>query len=192
MQAALATLFAGSVGAVAAAILSKSSRKSWRTAAMLSNVTSGVVAGLVSSSALCGIAPLWGVAATATVAAVASKGASNLLARAGVDDVASVVPNHLVGGIVSVLSVGFFADPDYLRLTSHLPTAAAARVSAGVFIGGNGKQLLLQLLWLVLIIAWGTVCSVPLCLGLRAVGLLRSDPHPSANGVPGRIANHTL
>jgi ammonia channel protein AmtB len=183
MQAAVATLYAGAIGGLVAAFLCKPTRRSWREAATLSEVTIGLLAGLVSSASTCGVVPLWAHTVTAALAAGAAKAACRLLARAGIDDVSSVVPIHLVGGVISVLSVGLFAEADLIQQISQLPSKEAAQKSAGAFAGGDGMQLLLQFVWLLFILTWSIVITVPLCLTLRAIGHLRNDTRSSLKGM---------
>ena len=95
-----------------------------------------------------------------------------LLRHLRVDDVVSAVPIHLVSGAVSVLAPGFFASADNLMHLAKQPSRLAATRSAGVFFGGDGRQLAVQLLWLSFILLWTVVITVPLCLGLRSMGIL--------------------
>jgi ammonia channel protein AmtB len=182
VQAALATLFAGAVGGLTAMILCKPSQRTWRATSTVSKVVVGVLAGLVASTSTCSVVPLWAHSITSAIAAICAKLTCQLLSHAGIDDVSAVVPVHLVGGIISVLSVGFFAHPDLLRLLPQLPSVAATHASAGLVFGGKGHQLALQLVWILLILAWSTVLTVPTCVTLRSLGLLRNDTRSTIKG----------
>lgn len=39
-------------------------------------------------------------------------------------------------------------------------------------MGGNGQQLVVQLLWLVSIVCWSLLFTVPVCVVLQALGIL--------------------
>ena len=186
MQAAITTLFSGAVGGLTMALLCKPTRRSWRAANTLSKVVSGVLSGLVVSSATCAIAPVWAHAVTAALSAGTTKLFAKWLIRLGIDDVSSVVSVHLVGGVISVLAVGFFAQPDLLQQLPQLPSQKAAQFSAGFVYGGDGRQLVLQLVWLLLLLLWAAVTTVPLCLMLRSLGYLRNDTRSSLKGAKPR------
>lgn len=164
------------------ALLCKPTRRSWRAANTLSKVVSGVLSGLVASASTCAIAPVWSHAVTAALSAGATKLCARWLVRLGIDDVSSVVPVHMVGGVISVLAVGFFAQPELLQQLPQLPSREAAVRSAGIVYGGDGKQLALQLVWLLLLVLWAAVVTVPLCLTLRSLGYLRNDTRSSLKG----------
>ena len=141
-----------------------------------------MLAGLVASAASCGVVPLWVHAITSSVSAIAAKLISKLLIRQGIDDVTSVVPVHLVGGVISVVSVGFFAETKRIRMLPMAPSDEASQISTGIVFGGNGSQLGLQLLWLLFILAWTITITVPLCLTLRSLGHLRNDTRSTLTG----------
>jgi ammonia channel protein AmtB len=182
MQAALCTIFAGAVGGVVSALLCSHSQHTWKATSTVPRVVTGVLAALVASTCSCSIAPVWTQAVSACIAATLARWATWLLRRAGVDDVTNVVPVHLCGGIVSVITVAFFAQPQLLQQLPSLPSREAVRHSAGLAFGGNTHQLIVQLVWLLIILLWSLVITVPMCLLLRSLGCLRNDTNTTSRG----------
>jgi len=87
---------------------------------------SGAVAGLVAITPACGsLHPVWAIVLGLVAGAVCAL-AIDLKFKLGFDDSLDVVGVHLVGGLVGTLYLGFFAN------------------GTGLFMGGNGTQLLVQ------------------------------------------------
>lgn len=87
---------------------------------------SGAVAGLVAITPACAsLHPVWAIVLGLIAGAVCAL-AIELKFKLGFDDSLDVVGIHLVGGLIGTLYLGFFAN------------------STGLFMGGDGTQLLVQ------------------------------------------------
>jgi Amt family ammonium transporter len=87
---------------------------------------SGAVAGLVAITPACAsLHPIWAIVLGVVAGAVCAL-AIELKFKWGFDDSLDVVGIHLVGGLIGTLYLGFFAN------------------STGLFMGGDGSQLLVQ------------------------------------------------
>jgi len=87
---------------------------------------SGAVAGLVAITPACAsLHPVWAIVLGLVAGAVCAL-AVELKFKLGFDDSLDVVGIHLVGGLIGTLYLGFFAN------------------NTGLFMGGNGAQLLVQ------------------------------------------------
>lgn len=80
-----------------------------------------------------------------------------------IDDPVGAAPLHMGAGIAGLLCVGFLAQSDYTE----------GEDQAGIFYGGNGKQLGWQILAAIIYFAWafGT-CSI-IFYSLKRLGMLR-------------------
>jgi Amt family ammonium transporter len=81
-----------------------------------------------------------------------------------IDDPLNASAVHMGAGIVGLLSVGFFAGPQYVDHDED---------RMGVIFGGNGRQLALQLYGLAVYFAWSFGTSTILFFALRRLGWLR-------------------
>ena len=95
--------------------------KSWQEEAR--TFAQAVRVSVASVSASCTVVPLWSHFVTAPLAVLAAASTSTFLERRMVGDTAGIVAVHLVGGVISLLSVGFFARPvRFLKLSKHAVT----------------------------------------------------------------------
>lgn len=104
-------------------------------------------------------------------------GAAWLLRVMKIDDPLETIAVHLGGGIWGVLAVGFFSVEKY--------TIEAYEYANdwGVFYGGQGYQLGVQLLGIVVIFAWVTAFMLPMWLLLRALKMLRVSEEQEKRGL---------
>lgn len=109
MQAALATIFSGSVGCLTGLLQAYSMKRAGNHAEVASTWARAVRVSVVAASASCTVVPLWSHLVTAPVTVVAAGYSHTFLNRNSVYDSAGVVAVHLVGGVCSMLSVGVFA-----------------------------------------------------------------------------------
>eukprot|EP00405_Crypthecodinium_cohnii_P013575 CAMPEP_0206445124 /NCGR_PEP_ID=MMETSP0324_2-20121206/15313_1 /ASSEMBLY_ACC=CAM_ASM_000836 /TAXON_ID=2866 /ORGANISM="Crypthecodinium cohnii, Strain Seligo" /LENGTH=455 /DNA_ID=CAMNT_0053913263 /DNA_START=78 /DNA_END=1445 /DNA_ORIENTATION=+ len=119
----------------------------------------GILAGLVSITAGCAVVEPWEAIVIGLIGGLCYCGASFGLTLVKVDDVVDAFPVHGVCGFWGVLSCGLFGDPEN------------DMGGNGLFYGGD--QLRVQLLGLVMIIAWTLAWSVAIFFPLKALGLLR-------------------
>ncbi|WP_275431878.1 MULTISPECIES: ammonium transporter [unclassified Streptomyces] len=134
-------------------------------------VASAAVAGMVAITPACGEVSSLGAVCIGFTAGVVCAFAINLKYRIGVDDTLDVVGVHGWGGIVGVLSIGFFAT-------------AAMSGKKGLFYGGG-----LDLLWrqAVAVLACGTYSFVVTWLIAKAIdGTVGFRTREEYEDVPGR------
>jgi Amt family ammonium transporter len=102
---------------------------------------SGAVAGLVAITPACAsLDPIWAIL-LGIIAGVVCALAVELKYAWGFDDSLDVVGIHLVGGLVGTLYIGFFAN------------------GTGLFMGGDGTQLLVQAIAAVAVLAYSFVLA---------------------------------
>ncbi|TQK19508.1 ammonium transporter [Microbacterium sp. SLBN-154] len=102
---------------------------------------SGAVAGLVAITPACAsLDPIWAIL-LGVIAGVVCALAVELKYAWGFDDSLDVVGIHLVGGLVGTLYIGFFAN------------------GTGLFMGGDGTQLLVQAIAAVAVLAYSFVLA---------------------------------
>ena len=100
---------------------------------------SGAVAGLVAITPACAsLDPVWAILLGVIAGAVCAI-AIDLKFKLGLDDSLDVVGIHLVGGLIGTLYLGFFAN------------------GTGLFLGGDGTQLLVQAIAAFAIMAYSFV-----------------------------------
>ncbi|PPF86452.1 ammonia channel protein [Pseudoclavibacter sp. RFBJ3] len=100
---------------------------------------SGAVAGLVAITPACAsLDPVWAIVLGVIAGAVCAI-AIDLKFKLGLDDSLDVVGIHLVGGLIGTLYLGFFAN------------------GTGLFLGGDGTQLLVQAIAAFAIMAYSFV-----------------------------------
>ena len=68
---------------------------------------------------------------------------------------------------------------DQIALLPSLPAPATALFSRGLAMGGSSHQLITQLSWLVFVIGWTLLLTVPLCVVLMMLGV-----HPYTGAPP--------
>jgi len=103
---------------------------------------SGAIAGLVAITPACAaLTPTWAIVLGAVAGAVCAL-AIELKFRLGFDDSLDVVGIHLVGGLIGTLYLGFFAT------------------GTGLFMGGDGTQLLVQAIAAFSVLAYSLVATL--------------------------------
>ncbi len=102
---------------------------------------SGAVAGLVAITPACAaLDPIWALLLGLIAGAVCAL-AIDLKFKLGFDDSLDVVGIHLVGGLIGTLYIGFFAN------------------TTGLFMGGDGTQLLVQAIVAFAVMAYSFVLA---------------------------------
>ena len=146
MHAALTTLLAAAAGGlVAGAVI-------WRKTGSLdvAMTGNGVLAGLVGITAGTATMNPMGAVVTGGIAGVIVVYSVLFFDRKGVDDPVGAISVHGVCGVWGTLSVGLF---------SRYADGFVATDNAGLFYGGGGDQLLVQLIGVVLVFAWVTITT---------------------------------
>ncbi len=166
----LNTVIAGAAGTLTAGAVV------WRSRGQpdMSIIANGTLAGLVSITAGCASMNVLGALVTGAAAGVIVVYSMLYIERSGIDDPVGAVSVHGVCGFWGTLAVGLFAryDDGYL-----------GRDEAGLFFGGGGQQLVVQLVLGAVVAAWALVTTGVLFATLRRFGLLRVSPQEEALGL---------
>mmetsp|Transcript_126556 Transcript_126556/g.219271 ORF Transcript_126556/g.219271 Transcript_126556/m.219271 type:complete len:448 (-) Transcript_126556:556-1899(-) len=157
------TTMAAAAGGWAALILARIFKKFWDADSMMN----GVLAGLVGITAGCSTLEPWAAALSGFIAGIIYYGWCALLRKIKVDDVLGASAVHGAAGIWGVIAVGLFATP------GNMAAAYADTGVHGLFYGGGGEQLGVQVLGCVAIIAWVAVTSGIMFGVMKVAGILR-------------------
>ena len=166
----LNTVIAGAAGTVAAGAVV------WRRQGLpdMSIVANGTLAGLVSITAGCATMDVLGAIVTGALAGVIVVYSMSVIERVGIDDPIGAVSVHGVCGIWGTLAVGLFARYD---------DGFLGRDDAGLFYGGDGYQLIVQVVLVAIVATWTLVTTGILFATLRRFGLLRVSRQEEALGL---------
>uniref|UniRef100_A0A7S3CV10 Ammonium transporter n=1 Tax=Palpitomonas bilix TaxID=652834 RepID=A0A7S3CV10_9EUKA len=179
-RTAMTTTLAASFGALSSFLLMLALSKGRFGA--LDGLINGTLAGLVGITAGCSVVDLWAAAVIGILAGAAYVGAHHLLLKLKIDDPLDAAPIHLFVGALGVLLVGFFAHPMFVSDAYGVEGCAtyfngsideACRSTVGVFYGGNGTLLGVQVLGIVCIAAWCGATGFVLFIAIRAAKALR-------------------
>lgn len=126
---------------------------------------SGAVAGLVAITPAAGALSPVGAIVLGLLAGALCALAIGLKYKLGYDDSLDVVGVHLVGGIVGTVGIGFLGT------------------STGLFYGGGGRQLVIQILIAAAAIVFSGVLTLVIGLILKATMGLRATQEQEAEGL---------
>jgi Amt family ammonium transporter len=134
----------------------------------------GVLAGLVSITAGCGVMEPWAAMITGICAGLIYWWVSRLLIKLCLDDAVDAIPVHGANGIWGVISVGLFASPD------RLSDAYGNNEHVGIFFSiAEGKfditLLAIQLVGIIFIVSWVFFMLMPFFIWLNYIGWFRAD-----------------
>lgn len=90
-----------------------------------------------------------------------------------IDDPLNASAVHLAGGAVGMIAVGFFANPKYTEEDG----------TAGIFYGGDGKQLAYQLYGMVAYFFWAFGISSIVFYTLKVIGWFRVSEEEELEGI---------
>eukprot|EP00210_Caulerpa_lentillifera_P000213 g208.t1 len=144
----------------------------------------GILAGLVAITAGCAVVEPYAAFIIGTVGSAGYYGASCILQHAKIDDPLDASPVHFIGGIVGTIAVGLFAKDDHIARA--YPSFNKSIDDVGLFLGGDGTQLGVQILGTLVIAAWTCAISFVLFSVLSYYGCLRV---PEALEIPGLDAS---
>ena len=166
----LNTVIAGAAGTLTAAAVT------WYRQGQpdMSIIVNGSLGGLVSITAGCASMNTLGALVTGAAAGVVVVYSMVFIERRGIDDPVGAVSVHAVCGAWGTLAVGLFArhDDGYL-----------GRDGAGLFYGGGGYQLIVQIVLVAVVAVWTLVTTGTLFAVLRRFGLLRVSAQEEALGL---------
>ncbi len=176
-NAAINTLLAGAFGGVAAMTYM------WVVSPLKKPdpgmSVNGILAGLVAITAPCAFVDAGASAIIGTIAGVLVCFASVWLEKAKIDDPVGAVPVHFANGLWGVIAVGLFANGN--------PNSAGwngvSTTVTGLFYGGGFGQLGAQLFEAVSIAVVVVGLSYVFFLGVKSIGLLRSDVEHELQGL---------
>lgn len=167
---ALNTILAGAAGGVTNTIAI------WLKAGKpdLAMICNGVLAGLVSITAGCGaVTPLMSVV-IGGIGGVLVMFAVFFFDKIKIDDPVGAISVHGACGAWGVLAVGFFAKYD---------DAFLGRADAGLFYGGGISQLIMQLVMVLIIVAWTAIATGIVFLLLKKTIGLRVEADEEMQGL---------
>ena len=128
-------------------------------------ITNGILAGLVSITGGCDVFTTYGAIIVGAMGGVVLSASSSMLIRFKVDDPLDATSVHGACGFWGLIAVGLFSQ------------------SNGAFYGDDGKQLGIQLLGAISIIAWSAVLSGSLYLLLKHYNTLRTSKNEEEKGM---------
>mmetsp|Transcript_13633 Transcript_13633/g.42189 ORF Transcript_13633/g.42189 Transcript_13633/m.42189 type:complete len:475 (-) Transcript_13633:111-1535(-) len=137
----------------------------------------GVLAGLVSITAGCSVVEVWAAVVIGFVGAFAYTAGSLLLEKLEIDDAVNATPVHYFCGVWGLIATALFARGENMR------NAYGNGSRAGLFYTGQGEMLACNVLALVVITAWVTVCMFPFFTILKNVGLFRVTDEMEVDGL---------
>jgi ammonium transporter, Amt family len=159
------TALAASAGALTAAIVS-AIRSGGKTD--LSMTGNGVLAGLVGITAGADVVAPWAAILVGIAAGVLVSLAIPLVERARIDDAVGAFSVHGVCGVLGTVWVGLFSFSED---------------ALGLMYGGDVTFVLVQLLGPLAVAAFVVAVTALVCLGLKAVNLLRVDDDHQREGL---------
>lgn len=137
----------------------------------------GILAGAVSITAPCALVEPYAAGVIGFVGAIIYMGSARLLLHLRIDDPLDASPVHFFCGAWGVFSSGLFARKDYVE------SAYGFVYGYGVFYGGPGKQLGIQVLGIVAIAAWTACLSGVVFISLKKFGWLRVHKESELQGL---------
>lgn len=141
---------------------------------------SGIVAGLVGITPACASVSPWGALIIGVVCGSVCAMAVGLKYRFGYDDSLDVVGVHLVGGLLGTVLIGLLGDPHAM---AEGASDALAANGAGLFLGGNGKLLGVQVVCALAVLAYSFIVSGLIALVIRATMGIRITAVDELRGI---------
>ena len=141
----------------------------------------GVVAGLVGITGPCGVVEPWAAVVIGLVSGLVYSAGWRSHERLQVDDPVHAIAVHAWPGAWGCIAAGLFAAPKHVNALGY-------NAREGVFYSGDGGQLGVQLLGVLVVLLW-TIGTSAACFGaLHAAGLLRISSEDEEVGVD--VAEH--
>ncbi|EFN53469.1 hypothetical protein CHLNCDRAFT_136742 [Chlorella variabilis] len=137
----------------------------------------GILAGAVSITAGCALVQSYAAVIIGAIGALIYTTFTKVLLKFQIDDPVEAAPVHFFCGAWGLLSVGFFATQTSTEM------AYGYADDWGVFYGGSGKQLGMQVLGIVVIAAWSCGLSGGMFLVLKKLNWLRADKDAEQQGL---------
>lgn len=147
-------------------------------------VLNGILAGLVSITAGCSVVEPYAAVIIGIIGGAMYYCASWGLLKLQIDDPLDASPVHFFSGMWGLLSVGFFATPANLRNVY----GASGKDMIGVLYGGDGHQLGVQILGVLVIAVWSCTLSYIIFQILKFLCILRVPQDEEITGLD--ISHH--
>mmetsp|Transcript_57346 Transcript_57346/g.173395 ORF Transcript_57346/g.173395 Transcript_57346/m.173395 type:complete len:172 (+) Transcript_57346:2-517(+) len=133
---------------------------------------------MVAVCSCCAVVRVWAVFfIVSPLAALSFWGLQWVEEKLQIDDPLGASSLHFGPGMVGLLAVGFLADPEYEEAAYgcdfEYRSGDTCDDFKGIFYGGSGKQLGVQLLAGLCWTAWGVVTCGMLFYGMKFAGVLR-------------------
>ncbi|KAL6045194.1 ammonium transporter Amt3 [Balamuthia mandrillaris] len=119
----------------------------------LSDALNGILAGLVSITAGCAVVEPWAAIIIGGLSCIVYKTASELLLLFRIDDPVDAAAVHAFCGVWGTIAVGLFASSD------HVKEVYGDGAHYGLFMGGGGRRLLMQIVGCSTVILWSLFWS---------------------------------
>jgi len=140
----------------------------------LNATLNGVLAGLVSITAGCVAVDAWASMLIGFIGAFVYLGASKALVKCKIDDPLDAFPVHGACGFWGVLAVGLFCPEKY---------SYNLKADWGLFYGGNGTLLGVQIIGLLLILVWTGSTAFVMFFTMKKAGILRVSEEMEETGM---------
>ena len=137
----------------------------------------GILAGAVSITGSCAFVEPYGAFIIGCIGALIYQGSSKMMTRLQIDDPLEAAPVHFFAGMWGVLAGGLFA------VESKVIATYGYADGWGLFYGGGGKQLGIQVLGVVVIAAWSCSTAGLLFYALKRFDLLRVTKDQELQGL---------
>lgn len=142
----------------------------------------GILGGLVATSGGSFVMDPWAGIVNGLVAAIILSSGQFVKKWCQVFDPLEVVTLHGAVGAWGILSVGLFAQPDYVSQIFSVNKMTIDPASyTGILYGGNGLQLAVQFFGLIAIVAWTTLQILPFFLVMDLSNILRATKDEQDN-----------
>jgi len=142
----------------------------------IAETCNGVLAGLVSITASCSVVEPWAACVIGLIGAFVYTFGSCTLKKLEIDDAVNATPVHFFCGAWGLIAPGLFARGLGMR-------AAYGNHRTGLFYGGKGVMLSVQLLAFVAITLWVTVTMLPFFILMKAMGIFRVAEEDEVRGL---------
>lgn len=156
-RVAINTTLSGGVAAVTSVLIGRIQNREIRYYKYnLADLNNGVLAGLVAITGSCAFVEPWAAICIGIIAAFVYKGAGHLVShpKLRIDDPLDAVPVHGFCGCLGIIMPGFFGRPSFLD-----DVAASPGRGGGIFYG-YGANLGIQIIELLVIVAWAISWAV--------------------------------
>lgn len=128
---------------------------------------------LSTKSSGCSTVQPWGACVIGIIAGMVYVSAAWLvLCVFKVDDPVEAIAIHGFGGMWGVVATGLFATQDFV-LECYGQLADGSLRQYGWWVGGNGKLLGAQIVWVLVIIGWVSAMMAPFFFLFKVIGFLR-------------------